>query len=435
MSSSARVDRQDNRTLPARMRSLCGSALRLWPRVSAERPTAAASDNPALFIDVSVLALSNAGTGIQRVVKALALDLVASPPAGFLVELVVADRRRGYSILPQGFVPGHDRLIEETLKPACPQAGDVFLGLDYAAHLVPRHSRQLQAWQRRGVSLAFFVYDLLPSTNPEWFSRKGAANHRKWLRLVLHRADGIICISHAVAAEISDRLRQLRRAHSPNPRVVRMGCDLPTDRPVSGLAKHEVELLDLMRRHDSILMVGTVEPRKGYDQALGAMELLWNAKAGAGNLGDRPMTPPILVIAGRPGWKTTLLQQKLRRHPLAGQRLFWIEGPGDAFLGALYASADVLLFASRGEGFGLPLIEAASHGCPALARDLPVIREVAPPGTRLFHAENPQELSAAIAGWFADFHDNARPSPPYHGPTWADCGDDLRRLVSERAWR
>src|SRR5206468_824336 len=42
----------------------------------------------------------------------------------------------------------------------------------------------------------------------------------------------------------------------------------------------------------------------------------------------------------------------------------------------LYEEVDGLLMASEGEGFGLPIIEAARHGKPILARDLPVFREV-----------------------------------------------------------
>ena len=39
--------------------------------------------------------------------------------------------------------------------------------------------------------------------------------------------------------------------------------------------------------------------------------------------------------------------------------------------------SDVLVAPSRGEGFGLPLIEAAQHKLPIFARDIPVFREVA----------------------------------------------------------
>ncbi len=57
----------------------------------------------------------------------------------------------------------------------------------------------------------------------------------------------------------------------------------------------------------------------------------------------------------------------------------------DAALAGWYAHADLLLFPSEAEGFGLPPLEALSYGCPVLASDLPVLREVLPAaGVRFF---------------------------------------------------
>jgi glycosyltransferase involved in cell wall biosynthesis len=45
-------------------------------------------------------------------------------------------------------------------------------------------------------------------------------------------------------------------------------------------------------------------------------------------------------------------------------------------LAAIYRRAAVLLQTSESEGFGLPLIEALACGCPVIASDIPVLREV-----------------------------------------------------------
>ena len=52
--------------------------------------------------------------------------------------------------------------------------------------------------------------------------------------------------------------------------------------------------------------------------------------------------------------------------------------------------------ASRGEGFGLPLIEAATHGRPVLARDLPVFREQRLPNAYFFSDEAPAALGECL---------------------------------------
>ena len=53
-------------------------------------------------------------------------------------------------------------------------------------------------------------------------------------------------------------------------------------------------------------------------------------------------------------------------------------------LAALYRRATVLLHTAEAEGFGLPLIEAMASGCPVLASDLPVLREVGGTASRYF---------------------------------------------------
>lgn len=47
-----------------------------------------------------------------------------------------------------------------------------------------------------------------------------------------------------------------------------------------------------------------------------------------------------------------------------------------ASVAALYRSAELLLFPSESEGFGLPVIEALASGCRVVASDIPVLREV-----------------------------------------------------------
>ena len=68
----------------------------------------------------------------------------------------------------------------------------------------------------------------------------------------------------------------------------------------------------------------------------------------------------------------------------AGKRLHWFNQAIDADLNALYNGCTALLAVSLDEGFGLPLIEAAKHGLPILARDIPVFREIAGRACRIF---------------------------------------------------
>ena len=65
----------------------------------------------------------------------------------------------------------------------------------------------------------------------------------------------------------------------------------------------------------------------------------------------------------------------------------------------VYCNARVLLATSEGEGFGLPLVEAAHYGLPIIARDIPVFREVAGKHAYYFSGENAQALADALGDW------------------------------------
>jgi glycosyltransferase involved in cell wall biosynthesis len=171
-------------------------------------------------------------------------------------------------------------------------------------------------------------------------------------------------------------------------------------------------------------MVGTIEPRKGHLQALDAFERLW-----AQGLDVR------LVIVGGEGWKglpdgarrtIPTLVARLRRHPELGRRLHWLQGISDEYLDRVYAASTCLLFASEGEGFGLPLIEAARHGVPLLARDLPVFREVAGAHAHYFSGADGASLAVAVQDWLGLHAAGQAPTPAgIASRTWAANAAEL----------
>ena len=103
----------------------------------------------------------------------------------------------------------------------------------------------------------------------------------------------------------------------------------------------------------------------------------------------------------------------------------------DEFLDQIYASANGLLAASLDEGFGLPLIEAASKGVPILARDIPIFREVAGEHARYFQASTPDLLASAVASWVEEGFQPASTHMPCL--TWRQSAANLTSiLLSQR---
>lgn len=375
----------------------------------------APADCPRLLVDVSAIIRCDAQTGIQRVVRAVWSELLRRNGQGFVLQPVFATNRRGYCHAPIDFLGG--RSNGSAAEPVRVRPGDKFLGLDLSAHLLPHYRRQLNAWKAAGAAIHIVVYDLLPLLRPEWFSAATAANFRKWLKAVVSDADQAICISDQVARDLE---RSIADAGGPGPAVVRMqmGADIAASIPSAGVSEPVSRILERLRFRSAILMVGTVEPRKGYDAALAAFEHLWRT---------RPADAPDLVIVGKPGWKTAALQARLRSHAERDVRLHWLTAVSDEGLCRLYDSCAGVFVASKAEGFGLPLVEAAMFRRHVLARDLPVFREQGLPNVSFYTDDSPSGLGERLLRLAS--MGKAGPAPVAKLSSWSDCADELLRAI------
>lgn len=373
---------------------------------------------PRLLVDVSVIYGHDAQTGIQRVVRAVWAELLRRGGETFDIVPVFATATTGYCYAPADFLAPGKRPIHS--EPARVAPGDRFLGLDLSAHLLPKYLPQIRAWRANGASLHVIVYDLLPLLHPEWFSRASATNFRNWLDVIATDVDHAICISAKVAADLRQRLDAVAAAHHPKITRAPLGSDIASSLPSRGMSPVVKAVLDQAKRRPSILMVGTVEPRKGYDIALRAFEHLWNA---------RPDDAPDLVIVGKQGWRTASLQAELRSHPERGRRLHWMQDVSDEALCLLYEHCRGVFVASRDEGFGLPLVEGVSHGRPVLARDLPVFREQGFKSVRYFRDDRPQALAGPL---MALAQEREKIAVPADLPTWAACVDVILKQIGLR---
>lgn len=369
---------------------------------------------PRILVDVSGIILHDARTGIQRVVRAVWTELARRSGRVFEVVPVYASSIHGFCYAPVDFLERR----HESFRPAPVRAGpsDIFLGLDLSAHLLPKYRQQLRCWRAHGASIHLIVYDLLPIRRPEWFTRSAVRNFRKWLKFLADDADQAICISDHVASDLGRAFNEIGRSRGPRIGRLRMGADISASVPSSGVCGEVLRVLDRMRFRPTILMVGTVEPRKGYEAALTAFDWLWAGRHDA----------PDLIVVGKSGWKTDELQMSFRSHPEFGRRFHWLEHISDESLCHLYEGCRGVLMASRGEGWGLPLVEAAMHRRYVLARDLPVFREHGLPNVIYFADDG----AAGLGNSLLDLANVGRnPAPAADLPTWSACVEDLLATV------
>ena len=376
-----------------------------------------------LLLDVSNIAKNDARTGIQRVVRAIVCALQRLELPGVSVRLIAADRDTFYRSLPDDWLErtGPDREFRLTNHPpANVRRGDIFFGLDFASSILPHHEERLGEWRRRGVEIRLVVYDLLPLTHGRWFTLRARRNFRRWLNLVERQADGVVAISESVANEFAAWQRRPRL--KPRRRIpvatARLGSDISASLPSRGLPADSQLILSWMQHRPTVLMVGTIEPRKGHEQAIAAFEWLWRHRPGA----------PQLLVIGRGGWKTEQLQQKMRCLSERSDHFLWLDSASDEFLEHIYRRTSGLLVASEGEGFGLPIVEALSHFRRVLARDIPVFRELNGPGVSYFGGRSAAQLGQAIEDWLHASNDDAALGLR-RSFTWDETAAELAKLL------
>lgn len=269
-----------------------------------------------------------------------------------------------------------------------PPARRPTLGPIWLNTTVPRLARRLDAWVG---SLAILplrcpcptisvVHDLTPRTHPRRHTLANRIVFRLFLKRSLRTARAVVAVSRATAGELVSAFPWLEDSVE----VIGNGVD-----PWYAPAPDDDDGGELRRRFAAgrpyILHLGTLEPRKGLPELVAAWENL-ELERGDG---------PDLVLAGRPGWHTGPILDRIRSSFLADR----IHLPGyvvrdDAR--ELLRHAEVVVLPSVAEGFGLPLAEAISCGSPAVASDIPALREVGGDAALYCRPGDPDALAEAL---------------------------------------
>ncbi|WP_284320750.1 glycosyltransferase [Dyella acidisoli] len=344
------------------------------------------TSHPQLLLDVSELARTDARTGIQRVVRSILSELLTQNKTGWRIEPVYSNGDGVYRYARRftcAFLGCPDMGLDD--DPMDATTGDLFVGLDLAPTVITA-SEFFSTLRAKGVEITFVLYDMLPVARPEWFPANATEILGRWYPTVATIADRIVAISRSVADEFAAWLPTTGRKIPLQLSWFHLGADVQASVPSRGMSPEEEERLRWLRHNGNlVLMVGTIEPRKGHDQVLDAFVKLRERNVNAN-----------LVIVGKQGWCVEQLIERLGNEVIAASGVTWFSAASDELLDQLYDSANLLLVASRGEGFGLPIIEATMRGVTVLARDIPVFREVGGDGIFYFSGDSAKDLADSI---------------------------------------
>jgi glycosyltransferase involved in cell wall biosynthesis len=224
---------------------------------------------------------------------------------------------------------------------------------------------------RRALNIAL-VHDVGRLTHPHLYGWRQVTRFRLLARRLARFGHEFVVPTESVAREVvALRIAPSQRVHvvpwfaRPLPgEDAPMPPGVPTNEPL-------------------ILCVATLERRKNVPHLIRAFQRAAHK------------VPHHLVVAGGAG-SAQAEAVAVARSNGAAERIHFVGHAGAAQLGALYRRAELAVCPSLYEGFGLPLVEAMSCGCPVVASDIPPHREVGGDAVRLVPPQDEDALTNGL---------------------------------------
>lgn len=323
-------------------------------------------------LDISILQAPR--TGIGEYALQLARALRQQPG----LELALFDGMSWRAELPSAPRPGYGKL-SKLAKGILPDA--YRLRRTLMQHRFDRGANQLQPGVYHQPSLwplqfdgpmVMTLHDLAHIHYPDTQPRDRLREIERQLPDALQRANYIMVDSQFIAEEVTqhygipaDKLRVAPLGYAARFRP-RSEAQLR-----ARLAAHQ------LRMHSYYLCLGTREPRKNLDLVIAAYM----------GLPDSTRQRMPLLIIGANGWRHDQLKPIPDKALSQGQiRLLGYQD--EDCVAELLAGAHALLFPSRYEGFGLPVLEAMASGTPVIASSCSALPEVADQAALYMHPDD-----------------------------------------------
>lgn len=232
-----------------------------------------------------------------------------------------------------------------------------------------------------GVPVIATLMDAIPLSNPEWINMKFAKLKFALWKKSAQWAEHVLTISEYSKQQIIEHFGLAEEKIS----VVPLGVDNRWFQSQENIFLDAIKTkYDLPDRY--LLSVGTIQPRKNIERVVEAHQKL-SAKV-------RQEVP--LVIVGRHGWMCDELIKKLESGCYKDS-VIWLRHLPDEELVAVVQMATALVFASLGEGFGLPVLEAFAAGTPVITSNTTSLPEVAGDAALLVNPIDVDEISHTMA--------------------------------------
>jgi glycosyltransferase involved in cell wall biosynthesis len=345
-------------------------------------------------------------TGLLRALPAAGVDVRAYALSG-------RGRRALAAALPPGVVPADARLpMPAGVLTRAWQRADVPVAEQFVGRVDVVHGTNYVVPPARHAAEVVTVYDLTSARFPE-LCAPASLRYPQLVRRAAARGAWV----HVLAQAIGDEVVELLGVDPDRVRVIRSGLDAPVS---GGDAARGARLAGSPRY---VLGLGTVEPRKRFDDLVRAFDGL---AADRDDIG--------LVIAGPDGWGAPDVASAIDRalHRRRIRRIGWVDERDRA---DLLAGATALAVPSVYEGFGYPPLEAMAAGTPVVATSVGALPEVLGNGAEFVPATDVDALVGALGRVLDDATHRARLVERGRARaatfSWDECATEMARLYED----
>ena len=264
------------------------------------------------------------------------------------------------------------------------------------------------------MDLSFFEF-------PEMFKKRDLVQLKSWTAYSVKKATKVLTISYASKNDI------IKYYKVPEKKIV---VTYPGYKKNDGKILRNKDIkMDIERmktkykiRGDYILYVGTLQPRKNLIRLIEAFRKIRELDEWK-NREKKRSTPLLqLVIAGKKGWMYNEIFQKVKDLKLEKNVIFTGFVP-DEDLPVLYKGARCFVLVSLYEGFGIPVLEAMSFGCPVVISNVSSLPEV---GGRVAIYVDPYDVDDIARGILEVLH--------YDAMTHHSRVEEGKRWVKKFSW-
>ena len=225
------------------------------------------------------------------------------------------------------------------------------------------------------------IHDIVMFELPKLFTLTEKVYWFFSVKNAIKKANIIITVSKSTKQSIIKRYK----AAENKIRVIPLGVDCHKFYPTSEKDKQKIKALyDLPEKY--ILYVGNKRPNKNLKRLLLAYKNL---------LTNYPRAPKLLLVIGIDSDKKFNLRSYIDKMSLS-EKIVILENLEDDNLRQVYAAAELFIYPSLYEGFGLPVLEAMASGVPVIASNTSSIKEVAGEAGYLINPYNTKDITDSL---------------------------------------